>query len=396
MGQSFLYTLTRLLLLVLYANINFISAQDVMPWLSSLSMCGCPDCTPSVFDKKAGQYSCLERIQYLIFTEQLTEEQSCSRVANEFRDICGKCDTASCQASLTVPERDVEQPPDRIPVSAGETSNEIVYAQTSSTTYLINRETTNFHCECASCTEDIFDSDANGHSFSSRVEYLLTNPTRYPTEKDACRQLARVEFPNRFQQCDPENCKINTSPAATATTFQNTASSRAREMDLYCFPPAASRTTYENVWGDYTIQVKSDPQGLPCGPGENFFSNKETVSRQGNELKLQYKKVGNQWLSSEVRVLRSDSERFQYGTYAFSVKSVRVVDSVTNSLVSTVLPQSLVLGLFTWDPTEDYAIHENYNHVRPGSMTTAEPSHNKLFCIYSLLPCFLNLTGSRY
>ena len=223
------------------------------------------------------------------------------------------------------------------------------------------------HCGCKSCTESIFNADAGGFSFSKRVDYLKgAYPKRYQDEKSACRQLARVEFPDQFQQCDPDTCNPvinNVSDSSNANSNTNTAAgSRSRDMDLYCYPPVESRKTYENVWGRYTVQVKSDPDGKPCGPGENVFSGTDTVSKDGNDLKLQYKKVGNEWQASEVRVLLPDSERYQYGTYAFSVKSVWVVDSATNKVVSKVLPKSLVLGLFTWDPTEDYETHENYNH----------------------------------
>lgn len=51
---------------------------------------------------------------------------------------------------------------------------------------------------------------------------------------------------------------------------------------------------------------------------------------------------------------------FLYGKYSFSVKSIEVIEA--GSVVSNILPQSLILGLFTWDATEIYAIRENYNH----------------------------------
>jgi hypothetical protein len=76
-----------------------------------------------------------------------------------------------------------------------------------------------------------------------------------------------------------------------------------------------------------------------------------------------YKNVNGVWEGSEVRVLLPDSEMpFRYGTFSYSVSSVSVVDTTTNTVVSSVLPDDLVIGLFTWDDTEDYATHENYNH----------------------------------
>jgi hypothetical protein len=52
---------------------------------------------------------------------------------------------------------------------------------------------------------------------------------------------------------------------------------------------------------------------------------------------------------------------FTYGTYRWSVQSIAVKDASGNVL-SNRLDKDLVLGLFTWDSTEDYASHENWNH----------------------------------
>ena len=102
--------------------------------------------------------------------------------------------------------------------------------------------------------------------------------------------------------------------------------------------------------------------GSLCGPGDNRFSN-NTVAVSGNTLTMSYQKVGSNWEASEVRVLLPDSEMpFQYGKFSFSIKSVTVVDTTDRSIVSRVLPDNLVLGLFTWDDTERYDIHENWNH----------------------------------
>jgi hypothetical protein len=108
------------------------------------------------------------------------------------------------------------------------------------------------------------------------------------------------------------------------------------------------------------VEVKESTS--PCGPGDNRFS-RNTVAVNGNSLTMGYKNVNGVWEGSEVRVLLPDSEMpFGYGTFSFSVSSVSVVDTTTNTVVSSVLPDDLVIGLFTWDDTEDYATHENYNH----------------------------------
>jgi hypothetical protein len=113
------------------------------------------------------------------------------------------------------------------------------------------------------------------------------------------------------------------------------------------------------VWGKYTVEVK---EGRSCGPGDNEFTT-DTVSVDNNELKLQFKKGDSGWEGSEVRIILPEDEMpYTYGTYSFSVKKVAVLDASTSAVIDTVLPQSLVLGLFTWDDTEFYEIHENWNH----------------------------------
>ena len=79
-----------------------------------------------------------------------------------------------------------------------------------------------------------------------------------------------------------------------------------------------------------------------------------------------------------MRVLLPQEEMpFHYGEYSFSVKSVQVIDGTTGVIVENgVLPVTLILGLFTWDATEDYARHENYNHeVDIGRSTLGNQSY---------------------
>ena len=201
------YTLvTSLVLALLGSNVNCAWAQD-MPWLSALSMCGCPDCTSNVFHSLAGGYSCLERIQYLIFSENLTEEKACTRVGQEYPKICGSCNSAACRS---------DGEPQRIPVSAVENNVQSTAVENNVQSPAVqNDSNNNHHCGCQSCTDAIFNSDANGHPFSTRVAYLTgAYPSEYPTEEDACRQLAQNEFPNQFRQCDPERCNENTNTSA--------------------------------------------------------------------------------------------------------------------------------------------------------------------------------------
>ena len=110
-------------------------------------------------------------------------------------------------------------------------------------------------------------------------------------------------------------------------------------------------------------------EGDTCGPGGNRFTRNTVSVSSDDELTLEFKKVDGAWEASEVRVIMPDLEgggmkKFQYGEYRFHLKSLAVIDSNTNQIVSTVLPKDLVLGLFTWDPTEKYdeINPQNYMH----------------------------------
>jgi len=135
-----------------------------------------------------------------------------------------------------------------------------------------------------------------------------------------------------------------------------------QDYPLYCYPNYNSRKKYENVWGKYQLEVK-ESLGV-CGPSDNFWD-QETVSvnEAKDELTLQFKRVNNRWTGGEVRVLLPEAEMpYDYGEYSFSVKSIEVKDQATGQVVNNTLPKTVILGLFTWDATEDFASHENYNH----------------------------------
>ena len=162
------------------------------------------------------------------------------------------------------------------------------------------------------------------------------------------RQVAQVEFPFLCgTSCDPDNCDA----PLTART------------DLHCFPPFLDRQRYRNVFpGGYTVEVK-DGGGESCGPSNNIFTNNTVERLSRNEIMLQFKKVDDHWEGSEVRLrLPEDQMPFRYGSYSFAVKSVEVIDSDTGAIMDEKLPPSLVLSMHSWDATENYAIHENFNH----------------------------------
>jgi hypothetical protein len=109
------------------------------------------------------------------------------------------------------------------------------------------------------------------------------------------------------------------------------------------------------------VEAKGDANGWVCGPGNTKFSS-STVSAQDNKLKLEYKQVNGVWMGSEVRVVLPDDKMpYLYGTYKFDIESVTVKNGAGET-ISNMLDPDLVLGLFTWDSTESYETHENWNH----------------------------------
>jgi hypothetical protein len=209
-------------------------------------------------------------------------------------------------------------------------------------------------CGCSTCTDDVLGTMAGGYTCGARITWLQTAQGGGKSEVDACKKIAGEEYPGICgPMCDPDRCNLAPTPVTPYPTYVSAAPS-----PLYCFPPEGSRETFEKVWDKYTVQVKEDAS--PCGPGNNLFS-RSTVSKAGNEVTLKFQKQNGRWEGSEVRIVLP-GEEFTYGTYKFHVKSVDILDSTTQTSISKVLPKEMVLGLFTWDDTERYDVHENYNH----------------------------------
>ena len=75
---------------------------------NSNQICGCASCTDEVLDSIAGDYSCRNRINWVI-SQGLSETESCKIVSDEFPPICGKCHSDHCGSF----------PPTPTPVTSG-------------------------------------------------------------------------------------------------------------------------------------------------------------------------------------------------------------------------------------------------------------------------------------
>lgn len=238
-------------------------------------------------------------------------------------------------------------------------------------TRLVSPAETTYHCGCLGCGDSAWNTQAPagaGAQFTcgSRIQYLESGGMSH---LDACRQIAATELPTECSVCNPDSCSgagpfLRTpAPSPTPPLVPAPTPPLDPSTPLYCYPDYNSRTRWTNVWGQYQVEVKQDMAGGVCGPGNNKFTSNTVSLANANELTLQYKKVGATWEASEVRVLLPQNLMpFSYGTYKFSIKSVSTIDSSTGRVLAPNLSEDLVLGLFTWDDTEDYASHENYNH----------------------------------
>jgi hypothetical protein len=207
--------------------------------------CGCSGCTDAVWERDAGDFKCGARIEFLqvaFANTYPTEEDACRRVAGiEFPDICGPCDPASCvKAVKNAKVKDTTY------CGCPECTNDILcrdaedYSCVARVTWLLENESTTYpdeadachqvalefpnacgpvcdpdacnplpgptRCGCPSGNEDALGVLADGYSCEARIDYLMEDTVTFPTEADACRQVAS-EFPNACgPACDPNTC----------------------------------------------------------------------------------------------------------------------------------------------------------------------------------------------
>ena len=213
-------------------------------------------------------------------------------------------------------------------------------------------------CGCDDCNTSILDKLVGlpgnpKYSCGARIEYLQTIEGGSMTELEACARVAGEEFPTECgPYCDPSRCDMPMTPFPTISPLTSIG-------PLYCFPLPEERIVYKNIWKKgYTVEVKE--RNEVCGPGFNSFG-RETVmaADNSNELTLMFKKIGSTWKASEVRVLLPFNNKYQYGLFKFHVKSIQVIDGTTETPTEKLLPKDIVLGLFTWDPTDRYVDENN-------------------------------------
>jgi len=107
----------------------------------------------------------------------MSELDSCKLVSEEYPSICGRCHTDRCGSipSPTPPASD-------------------------------------YRCGCRSCTPDILDLNADGHSCGARIDWLVQN--KGMSELDSCK-LVSEEYPSICGRCHTDRCGSVFPPSPT-------------------------------------------------------------------------------------------------------------------------------------------------------------------------------------
>jgi hypothetical protein len=122
-------------------------------------------------------------------------------------------------------------------------------------------------CGCMQCSDSIWSRPATdpvtlvSFTCGERIEYLISTGK---SEEDACRKVAGEEFAVQCgRECNPNRCdgryfvpnSVGSGSDSDSTFEVNTVTN---DTPQYCFPEPSSRKTWDNVWGKYTVQGKTD------------------------------------------------------------------------------------------------------------------------------------------
>mmetsp|Transcript_39783 Transcript_39783/g.95737 ORF Transcript_39783/g.95737 Transcript_39783/m.95737 type:complete len:538 (-) Transcript_39783:1646-3259(-) len=297
------------------------------PPTPTAAYCGCDSCTQSVWDSyatdKDGSFTCGARVNWLQVILGYDEAGACAKVSDEFLDgPCGPvCDPRKCASEYpptTAPSRKPITPskspsktpshePSKKPTSipSAAPSRRLTAAPTTaprkdstpSPTTSANRM-----CRCASCTEAVLKSIANGYSCVSRINWVIKNNAL--SEADACKLVAD-EYPSICGLCHSGHCGSfppSPTPVAGSTVkvmSYNTEYTGYRDGRLDNFAAHISNIAADIVG----LQECQDASGIAAASGYAFL----TASGRGNTVL--YK-------SNRLEVLDSGSFNIPRDNYA--------------------------------------------------------------------------------
>jgi hypothetical protein len=136
--------------------------------------CGCASCTNAVWARRTinNGPSCGARMEFLQSIEggSVAEEDACYQIGHdEFPDECFPCDSQHC-----------------------------------------NNPEQHHHCDCPSCTDDIWRRDAGAATCGERMEFLQQTMGAL----EACQQIGASEFPNICGECNPSTCGMSSNTSS--------------------------------------------------------------------------------------------------------------------------------------------------------------------------------------
>ena len=172
--------------------------------------CGCSECR-TTWNLLAGEYSCGDRIEWLKRTQGLDENDACIIVGeSEYPSQCGGCNPNACDqnSSTLTPSASPTSQPSPSPTSQpspAPTSQPSPTPTNQPTPLPTNASMVNTFCNCNTCTEDVWNSDADGFTCGNRIAWLRDTMGR--TEEQACSSVAGEEFPIKCRGCDPNTCE---------------------------------------------------------------------------------------------------------------------------------------------------------------------------------------------
>ena len=188
--------------------------------------CGCSKCTNAVWNTRAGDHTCGDRITWVEQNSPKDRTGACKVVSEEFPETC----TCDCGFSPRPPP-----------------SNQM--------------------CGCESCTDRVQNNLASGHSCRDRINWVAS--TQRMSEADSCKMVAD-EFPSICGACHAGHCGSSPKPptpqpygATVKAMSYNTEYSGYKDGRL---PDFASkiREVQPNIVG---VQECQDPNALASGSG---------------------------------------------------------------------------------------------------------------------------------
>lgn len=130
-------------------------------------------CADSVLDSMAGEFSCRNRIEFLVNSLGQTEKEACFQIAvTEFPEVCGACSPGSEPPVEDILEEQFEAVP-----------GDVLTCNNPAT-----------------CTFAVLGRNAAGFSCGDRIHYIMNQGS---TEIEACRRVASMEFPSACGGCEP-------------------------------------------------------------------------------------------------------------------------------------------------------------------------------------------------